>query len=138
MAHALTAMAHSQIETHQGAFTWTGPYGGGKSSAALLVASLINGHAKARKQARQIVGKDLQTLYDKAFPGQAGAWAVIAVTGSRIALRDAITDAAAATLKWNRSTCTQARQGDEALLANLMHSATKEHGGIVLILDAGA
>ena len=56
---ALTTLADSQIESHQGAFTWTGPYGGGKSSAALLVANLVAGHPDNRAIAREIAGADL-------------------------------------------------------------------------------
>ncbi|PYD74806.1 ATP-binding protein [Novacetimonas pomaceti] len=135
IAHSLTAMARSQAETRQGAFIWTGPYGGGKSSAAVLVANLIGGHSVNMAQAREIVGKDLQALYDRAFPTGAGPWAVVAVTGRRVGLREAIADAAAATLEWSKSTYVQARQSDEELIAHLVHSAMQEHGGIVLILD---
>ncbi|GAB31750.1 putative ATP-binding protein [Acetobacter pasteurianus subsp. pasteurianus LMG 1262 = NBRC 106471] len=135
VAYALATMARSQAETTQGAFTWTGPYGGGKSSAALLVASLISGNAKNRKQASQIVGKELQDLYDLAFPTIKGPWSVIAVTGNRTGLREAIIDAAASTLNWNQSTRKRARQSDDELLACLMSSAEEEQSGIVLILD---
>ena len=62
VAKALTTLADSQIESHQGAFTWTGPYGGGKSSAALLVANLIAGAPENRKIARKIAGKALTTV----------------------------------------------------------------------------
>lgn len=135
VAHALASMARSQVETGQGAFIWTGPYGGGKSSAAVLVANLIGGQSANMAQARQIVGKDLLALYDRAFPTDAGSWAVIAVTGSRVGLREAIVDAAATTLKWSKSTRAQAQQSDEELIVHLVHSATQEHGGVVLILD---
>src|SRR4051794_12100804 len=88
VAKALTTLAASQIESQQGAFTWTGPYGGGKSSAALLVANLIAGNKANRKIARDLAGTDLDGLFAKAFPQGGGSWSVVAVTGSRVRLRD--------------------------------------------------
>ena len=40
---SLLSMLAGIAEGAQSAFTWTGPYGGGKSSAALLLASLVGG-----------------------------------------------------------------------------------------------
>jgi DNA replication protein DnaC len=45
---ALESMAKQLLETQQRAFTWTGPYGGGKSSLALALASLVSRDAKLR------------------------------------------------------------------------------------------
>src|SRR5262249_57372243 len=45
-AEALTALASHLKSTGQAAFTWTGPYGGGKSSLALAFAALMSGRAK--------------------------------------------------------------------------------------------
>ena len=47
----LLAMMAGIAEGGQTAFTWTGPYGGGKSSAALLLASLVGGTDEQRKLA---------------------------------------------------------------------------------------
>ena len=46
--HILRHMAAQVAETGQGAFTWTGPYGGGKSSLALLLASLLGQNEKMK------------------------------------------------------------------------------------------
>ena len=54
---ALVTMAARHKETGPGAFTWTGPYGGGQSSAVLLIANPIAGAAPSTKIARKIVGK---------------------------------------------------------------------------------
>ena len=37
----LESMSEQILETKQRAFTWTGPYGGGKSSLALMLCSLV-------------------------------------------------------------------------------------------------
>lgn len=131
---ALSTMAASQIDSRQGAFTWTGPYGGGKSSAALLVANLIAGEASNRKNARKIAGKPLATAFAKAFPETHGAWSVIAVTGNRSGLREAILAAAAVSLDWDVAQTSAATANDAALI-DLLESAAKSCGGILLLLD---
>lgn len=135
VAKALTTLAESQIESHQGAFTWTGPYGGGKSSAALLVANLIAGAPDNRKIARKIAGKELTTAYQKAFPEAAGPWKVVAVTGSRMRLRDAIADAAAITFDWDGTTRHDAGASDEALVAQIRRSSDALGSGTLVVLD---
>ena len=135
VAKALTTLADSQIESHQGAFTWTGPYGGGKSSAALLVANLIAGGPDNRKIARKIAGKPLTTAYQKAFPEAAGPWKVVAVTGSRMRLRDAIADAAAITFDWDATIRQDAGASDEALIAQIRRSSDALASGTLVVLD---
>ena len=56
-AQALLSMARQVVETCQGAFTWTGPYGSGKSSLAVALAALLghDGRARVRKPARRLV-----------------------------------------------------------------------------------
>ena len=55
-ADVLTTMARHVAETGQGAFTWTGPYGSGKSSLAVALAALLNGDAGLQKQATKVFG----------------------------------------------------------------------------------
>ncbi|NUB11397.1 ATP-binding protein [Azospirillum brasilense] len=135
VAKSLTTMAASHLESGQGAFTWTGPYGGGKSSAALLVANLIAGEPTNRKIARKIAGRELTALYDSAFPTTNGNWAVVAVTGSRVELRQSIVDAAASALKWTKAVQGRAAASNEGLIDALSASATEKFVGVVVILD---
>lgn len=134
VAKALTTLADSQLDSRQGAFTWTGPYGGGKSSAALLIANLIGGADENRRIAREIAGDGLSADYARAFPDDGGNWDVVAVTGNRMRLRDAIVDAAAAACGWRRKEAEQARGSDEALVEAVMGRA-RQKGGLLLILD---
>ncbi|EQB19094.1 hypothetical protein [Sphingobium lactosutens] len=135
VAKSLATMASSHLEAGQGAFTWTGPYGGGKSSAALLVANLIAGEPANRKIARKIAGRELTGIYDRAFPTSRGEWAVVAVTGSRAELRQSIVDAAATKLRWTKPVVTRAAASNEGLIDALSASAISKFGGVVLILD---
>lgn len=131
---ALASMAAAQIEAQQGAFTWTGPYGGGKSSAALLVGNLVGGGREGQEVARKLAGSEISELFGKAFPKRDKAWAVVPVTGTRTELRDAIAIAAAAALRWPKASLDRARASDEALVRALL-DACKARGGVLLILD---
>lgn len=131
---ALASMAAAQIETQQGAFTWTGPYGGGKSSAALLVGNLVGGGREGQAVARELAGSEISELFARAFPKRGKPWAVVPVTGTRKELRDAITMAAAAALRWPKTSLDCARASDGALVQALL-DACKTRGGVFLILD---
>lgn len=132
---SLAAMASSQIDSKQSAFTWTGPYGGGKSSAALLVANLIAGEPTNRAIARKIAGPTLTTLFDRAFPEQLDPWSIVAVTGSRVSLRKAIADAATATFRWSEAIQNRAFASDKELIDALLSSANTNSSGVFIILD---
>jgi hypothetical protein len=134
VAKALETMTASQCESHQGAYTWTGPYGGGKSSAALLVANLVAGESGNRKIAQEIAGDAIVSAFVKAFPENEGNWSVVAVTGSRCALRNAIAEGATATFGWDNETLDEAISSDTALI-DALESASDGAGGTLLILD---
>jgi hypothetical protein len=59
-------MLDNIVTTGQSAFTWTGPYGAGKSSLALLLAALIGKKKKSRDIAESIIGNSLsKRVYSK-------------------------------------------------------------------------
>jgi len=137
VAKSLTAMACSQIESGQGAFTWTGPYGGGKSCAALLLANLVAGKGDNRDIAREMAGDEVAGLFDEAFPPRLGRWDVLAVTGSRIGLREAIAAAAQASLDWSDARTSEAMVSDQTLIDAVMapKGRGRRAGGTLIILD---
>ncbi len=135
VAKALKTLADNQCDSHQGAYTWTGPYGGGKSSAALLVANLVVGSKGNRKIARDIAGEALTQIYADAFPESHGPWKIVAVTGSRARLRDAIVDAATIALKWSSAQAAQYGASNDALIAALTAGGETASSGTLLILD---
>ena len=132
---SLNTLAASQIESKQGAFTWTGPYGGGKSSAALLLANLVAGKAENRKIANDIAGGPLASAYKAAFPEDRGPWAVVAVTGSRMGLREAIADACVVTFGWTKTVHKRAAASDENLVKTLLASVASGYSGALVVLD---
>ena len=50
-AEVLKTMARHVAESGQGAFTWTGPYGSGKSSLVVALSALLNGSSSLRQSA---------------------------------------------------------------------------------------
>jgi hypothetical protein len=134
---AIVTMAVSHLDSGQGAFTWTGPYGGGKSSAALLVANIIAGEPENRAIAREIAGSAVTDLFDRAFPNDKAPWNVVAVTGSRAELRRAIAEAAAVSLKWSKAALAKASESDSTLIDALAAAAARSSGVIVILDELG-
>lgn len=132
VADALTAMANA-LEDGGRAFTWTGPYGGGKSSAALLLSALVSGTGDRRAAAEAAVPPSLADKVRHSFAAGAKRWRVVAVTARRRALREEIAEAAAQALGWKADLAAEATQDDGVLLKALAKST--EAGGVLLLLD---
>jgi len=77
----LDSMANQVRETRQRAFTWTGPYGGGKSSLALMLCSLVGGNPVLREKARRILALPESSAIDAAFETSDSGWLVVPVVG---------------------------------------------------------
>ncbi len=80
---AITGMARQISGSNQRAFTWTGPYGGGKSSLAVALASCLCRDDTLREQARRVLDTESISGFDKAFPVRNGGWLVVPVVGKR-------------------------------------------------------
>jgi hypothetical protein len=78
----LEGMSKQVAETSQRAFTWTGPFGGGKSSLAVAVASALSASKSLRAKAREVLRLDSIPSFDKAFPYRRG-WLAIPIVGKR-------------------------------------------------------
>jgi len=82
-ADVLVTMARHVSETGQGAFTWTGPYGSGKSSLIVALAALLNGNAGLQDHAAKLFGRKLSNTLRKALPTGTKGWRVLPVVGRR-------------------------------------------------------
>lgn len=130
---SLLAMMAGIAEGEQTAFTWTGPYGGGKSSAALLLASLVGGSDEQRKLAAKIAGKDMTARVRTAFPEQGKPWRVVALTGRRADLRIDLAEACSDILRWNKKVREVTIADPRGLIDRIVQEA--QQGGILLLLD---
>lgn len=75
-------MCKQLIGTNQRCFTWTGPFGGGKSSLAVTLASALHPEKSLRTKARQALRLGSNPTFDKAFPVQKG-WLIVPTVGRR-------------------------------------------------------
>ncbi|MCG7870504.1 MAG: ATP-binding protein [Candidatus Thiodiazotropha lotti] len=135
-ADILLSMARHVSETGQGAFTWTGPYGSGKSSLAIALGALLNGNSGLQKEATKIFGRKLTNAMWKALPTGSKGWRVLPVVGRR---DDPVTVLGEA-LKEAGYIARRPRGGwtEEHVVNGLMDVATskpKTHGGLILFID---
>ena len=79
----LMTMARHISETGQGAFTWTGPYGSGKSSLVVALSALLNGSDSLRTQAGEVFGQELTNTITTALPSGTEGWRIVPVVGVR-------------------------------------------------------
>lgn len=132
----LMTMARHVSETGQGAFTWTGPYGSGKSSLVVVLSALLNGSATLREQARKVFGQSLSDTVAKALPAGTNGWRVVPVVGRRDSPVSVIGEA----VLRERIVSRRPRGGwtEKNLLKTLTNAAEYKpgmYGGIVLFVD---
>ena len=135
-ADVLATMAKHVVETRQGAFTWTGPYGGGKSSLVVALSALLNGNAGLQKEAAKVFGTKLAKTIHNALPTGTKGWRVLPVVARRDNPVAVIGEAAKRTGLVSR----QPRGGwtESKLIGALTIAATEKprtHGGLVLFID---
>ncbi|EAT08814.1 putative ATP-binding protein [Sphingomonas sp. SKA58] len=128
---ALLIMARHRVANRHGAFTWTGPYGSGKSSLALALAALLHcGKAEVKKIFKTGEPRDVGDLLD-AFRKGAGVWTVVPVVGQRSNPEDVIATAVAAAVGTDVT-----RKPKERFAAWIGRVAQEQSGqGLVLIID---
>jgi len=135
-ADILMSMARHVSETGQGAFTWTGPYGSGKSSLAIALSALLNGNQELQQEAAKVFGRKLTNAMWKALPTGSKGWRVLPVVGRRENPVEVLGEA----LK-EAGYVTRSPKGgwtEEHVVNGLMEVATskpKTHGGLILFVD---
>jgi hypothetical protein len=135
---ALETMARLVLESGQRAFTWTGPYGGGKSSLALALGNYVSADVALHKTARALL-EDVSFL-DEAFPSGPEGWLVVPVVGRRSDPIEAIRTALAAAIVAEPTRArTRRRQpeksGADVIDRLLAEADARPSEGVLLILD---
>ena len=132
-ADVLTSMASHVAENKHGAFTWTGPYGSGKSSLILILSALLSSDKKLRSKAEGLVGAQTAKAFRQGFPIDDGGWVTVAAVGRRSALPTILGDAI---LEAKLNVRKPARWTDESLLKALQKllESPKQHR-IILFAD---
>jgi len=131
--NALSVVARYVNESQQRAFTWTGPYGGGKSTLALALAQFAGGAPTIRKSVKQALQIEPEDEIAKAF-GTKKPWLVVPVVGSRQSIEEAIGQAIDkhAPLRGPK----RVRNGRRDVIAELLRRVENDkYAGTLLILD---
>lgn len=126
----LESMARQITETRQRAFTWTGPYGGGKSSLALMLCSLVGGQPKVRAKAKQLLGFHDGSLVHTAFDAKGDGWLVVPVVGKRA---DVVHELSAALAKARCLPANRKKQPD--VVGELVEAADCHPQGVLVVID---
>lgn len=82
-AQALRTTFDHVTELGHGAFTWTGPYGCGKSSLAVVLAHVLGPDTEARRRALALLPDDIVSTIEGALRWKAPGWRILPVTGRR-------------------------------------------------------
>jgi hypothetical protein len=130
----LRSMGQHVCEAKQGAFTWTGPYGSGKSSLVVAMSALLSGPKSKRNNAAGIIGQEAaDTLWAAMDPKQSG-WRVIPVVGSRTDPAEVIGEAIVGA---NLGVTPPEKWTDKTVVAALKDLAenSNRHGGVLLFVD---
>ena len=134
-ATVLETMARHVAETRQGAFTWTGPYGSGKSSLVVALASLLGGDSLMRWNAREAVGAETSDAVWRAMPRHPNGWHILPVVGRRAAPEQLVGEAidAQRLMKRRRKLWTESQALDA--LCEIASRDPDSRGGLILFID---
>ena len=135
-AEVLETMALHVIETGQGAFTWTGPYGSGKSSLVVALSAALNNRGTLARDAESILGRKTASIIWEAMPPRTKGWRILPVVGRRDSPAQVIGDAIAET-DYVRDH-PQEPWTDKRVLDKIDEIAARNprsHGGLVVFID---
>ncbi|MEC6392439.1 ATP-binding protein [Acinetobacter pittii] len=125
----LATTANHLTQTQQKAFTWTGPYGGGKSLLALTLASLASGKGNLSHSAKTILESDqTQELID--YFSTTKPWLVLPITGTRSSIETEIQTTLNEVLPLKANTKKNVIQQ-----LKIVAEKSSEHEGVLLIID---
>jgi len=135
-ADVLIAIGHHVSGTGHGAFTWTGPYGSGKSSLVVALGALLSGDKERVAQATAAVGKSAAKSVLDALPPKTKGWLTVPVVGRRAEAAQVIGEAIddRGLLKKTR----RKRWTDDDVVSALLELADRnprDEGGVVLFID---
>ena len=135
-AVVLETMAKHVAESGQGAFTWTGPYGSGKSSLVVALSSLLHGESAIRSEAGSVIGGDTAKAVWEAFPPRTKGWHILPVVGRRDhperLIREAIETQRL--MKWKHR-ASWSEKPVLALLADIAARHPQSSGGLMVFID---
>jgi hypothetical protein len=132
----LLTMAQHVNETGHGAFTWTGPYGTGKSSLVVALSALLNGNNELRNKAAKVFGRETASLLWKKLPIGAKGWRVLPVVGRRehpVRVIGEAIEQSDLTVTKSRGAWTEKKLVE--CLEEIAARSPKSYGGLIVFID---
>lgn len=135
-AAVLDGMCKQLAGINQRCFTWTGPFGGGKSSLVVALASALHPGNALRGKARQVLRLDSNPVFDKVFPVQKG-WLIVPAVGRRGSVVAELHSALYRAL--GKSDNGQSKPTAQSLIAELLEEVKNrpQDGALILIDEMG-
>ena len=129
----LESMARQIKDTRQRAFTWTGPYGGGKSSLALMLCSMVGKNVKLRERAMKILDLPKDSAIHAAFAARDDGWLVLPLVGKRAKISDELATALAVATDTVQTKRKGTRRPD--IIGELVACAEQQSQGLLIVVD---
>lgn len=129
----IDGMCKQLASTNQRCFTWTGPFGGGKSSLAVALASALHSDKNLRIKARETLRLDSKPVFDKVFPVRKG-WLLVPAVGRR----GSVVSELHASLRraQGRNIDGRSKSTSPSLIAELLEEAKgRPQDGVLVIID---
>ncbi len=129
----IDGMCRQLAGTNQRCFTWTGPFGGGKSSLAVALASALHSDKNLRIKAREALRLDSKPAFDKAFPVRKG-WLLVPAVGRR----GSVVSELHASLRraQGRNVDGRSKPTSQSLIAELLEEAkSRPQDGVLVVID---
>ena len=134
-AFVLLATAQHVAQTGHGAFTWTGPFGSGKSSLVVALGALLGPDKRLRALAEKVIGNDTARTITANMPPKSRGWRVLPVVGRREHPALVIGEAIEAAGIGSRGREEWSEERVVAALAQGAQAGSGNSGGIVLFVD---
>ena len=135
-AWVLKTMAQHITDSGQGAFTWTGPYGSGKSSLAVALCALLSGDKTLRLPASSVLDKATVAAVHEALPPGPNGWRILPVVGRRDPAEQVVGEAIMASAWWTGEPVGV--WSEKQVLESLQHVAVQDPqmtGGLLVFID---
>lgn len=131
---ALTTFSHHVKESGQGAFTWTGPFGGGKSSLAVVLSALLSDDKKVLNSAKSLAGSAGKEVRDSLKAGSKG-FRTLAVVGRKQDCPTLIAEAMKREGMIRKPIEPGADLGERVLGSLKRLSQQDKHAGLIVFID---
>ena len=132
----LATTAHHVAQTGHGAFTWTGPYGSGKSSLVVALSALLGPDRVLRQQASSVIGQNTAKAVLAALPPKSKGWRILPVVGRRDDGAQVIGEALES--GGHTQQANNKKWSDKCVVSTLTEIAAKHprsEGGLILFID---